>query len=365
MIVSNPSHWESLRKASGEARIEIDADPFLKGNQPLYLMRSTIFALQQGGEAIVRAPRSLDAMGVVPGAPSFQFLVQIAAKAIDGLGVLIHVDVPSRTFRFQRTAPTPSPEPWSAVVIFSGREEELPFLRRCTESLLLQPELAEGGQVAICGPAAAQGLVAGWPGVEYLVVETPSQAGRFLVGRKKNAAAGHLCHEKILVCHARIVLEPGCLSRMPKEFDVITPRVSILNPAKRRIPYLDLLFIHLAGTFLHTQKPLVDLGYPRRTWRDNLAQYLPYVDGGLFCARRSLLAEVPLSEVVAWGEGEDVEWCQRVLMAGRMVELCPDAEALSLSNKTLLYHRFSHVPGFRLVSRLVRQLPFGLRRLLR
>lgn len=361
MKITHPDQLARLRDLRGLQVIQVEADAFLAGNLPLYLFKYVAWALAEGGSAEVRATRTLDSMGIIPGAWPFQMLVQVACKAIEGIGILTKVDVATRTFSFVRTSAPPEREPWSAVVVYSGREAELPLLDQCLRGLLDQPELTEGGQIAVCGPVQASGVVQPYPGVEYLPCETPTTAGRFLVGKKKNFAIQHMRHERVLVCHSRIILEKGCLGRIPTEFDLITPRVSIIEN-NRSIPYVDLFFHRLESNTCFTAYVPPSLGYPRKDWMRFLRSHYPFVDGGLFCIKKSLALSVPISESIAWGEGEDLEWCRRLLMEGRVLELCINAGSVSLVDKSNLYSKWGQFPGFCAVRVAVRNLQAFFRR---
>ena len=247
--------------------------------------------------------------------------------------------------------------------MFSGLESEKPLLKQCVASLQLQPELTQGGQILICGPSCSADVIQGLVGVEYLSFETEMVAGRFIIGRKKNYAVSHLKHEKVLVCHTRIVLQPGCLAALPEEFDLITPAVSVVGAQGITLPYADLLFQQFRSTAVYTQDPAPYIGYPRTRWREHLRRYHPYVDGALFCTRRSLFVALPLSEAIAWGEGEDVEWCRRLLLSGKLLELCVEAKAISLVNKTKYYNLWGHLAAYGLVSKVKGHMVSALNRL--
>lgn len=363
MKINHPDQLGHLRGLVGLATIQVDADKFLAGNLPLYLFKYVVWAMADDGVAHVKAARTIDSMGIVPGAWSFQFLVQTACKAIEGIGVIIEVDIPHRTFTFKRSCAPALPSPWSAVVVYSGRKDELPLLDKCLHGLMRQKELTHGGQIVVCGPAEASDVVRTYEGVEYLPYETPIAAGRFLVGKKKNFAVAHLRHERVLICHSRIVLDEGCLTRIPVEFDVITPRIQIQTASGRQIPYLDLFFQKLYSTSLYSDRLPPFLGYTRTGWRRYLRAYHPYVDGGLFCVKKSLFISIPLSETVAWGEGEDVEWCRRLLIQGKIVELADKATAKSLVDKLNDYTKFGHIMPIRLAIRGLSHIQAFLRRI--
>jgi len=338
----------ALQDVRGLSRVRIDADGLLRGLLPQYALRWGARALEPDGVMEVVARSSRDNMAFIGRRWPFQALVQVAAKCTDDLGVLDVCDLSMRHLQFRRTAAAPVlPGLWSAGVIFGGSEAERPLLARCLASLLAQRPVADGGQLMVCGPRhAAASLQAEFPSIDYLPYDQPSSAGRFLVGHKKNHLLRHAKNERVLVCHARIELHPEALQRLPTHFDLITPAVFIDGP-RGPLPYLDLFPLHLREGDPSARGAKPALHYDRRGWLRQLANKAPYIDGGLFAVRRSLALQCSLSETIAWGESEDVEWARRLLAAGRLVELSTRATARSQTCKTPGYQRYGHHPIYR------------------
>lgn len=339
-----------LRRQRGLARVDLDLAALLEGNLPLYAVRFALWAVSVGGRVLIKAPRTtVDSASLVTGKWTFQLLTQLVVKGATDLGVLVGCDKPSRTLELERTAPMLDPGPWSAAIVYSGQEAERAQLATCIEHLLLQPGIRDGGQLLVCGPPEAANDVAIFPEVEYLPLHTPMQAGRFLIGAKKMVALRALRHERALVCHTRITLRGGCLEALPTEFDLLTPRVWVRGAAGP-LPYLDLGFFDNRSVALFSQVPQPPIHYERGGWLARLGRLYPYVDGALFCVRRSLALAVPLSESVAWAEGEDAEWSLRLLGSGRVLELADAAHADSLTCKIERYARWGHLASYRGVS---------------
>jgi hypothetical protein len=49
--------------------------------------------------------------------------------------------------------------------------------------------------------------------------------------------------------------------------------------------------------------------------------------------RKDVHERCPLNEDVAWDEAEDLEWCHRALAAGFLIDLAPEAKAVSAVGK--------------------------------
>ena len=353
MHINKQHQLVELRSKRNIQFLEINADEFLAGDLLLYLFRYAAWALAEGGCAEVTASKTVDSMGILMARWSFQSVLQSAVKGIANIASLVSVDLKCRKFTFQRySKPLIRDNPWSAAVMFSGKESEIPYLKKCIEGLQFQPELTNGGQILICGPTRSAEIIKNFNNIEYLPFDDEIISGRFMVGRKKNYAVSKLNHEKLLVCHTRIILQPGCLAALPDEFDLITPAVNIVGAKGITLPYADLMFHKFLSSSIYTQSPGPYIGYQRVRWRNYLREYQPYIDGALFCSRRSLFQEIQISGNIAWGEGEDVEWCRRLLLSGYLIELCENATAKSVVNKTKHYYRWGHMPFYGEASKL-------------
>jgi len=353
--VSSVSDLHALRRTAGLDRVELQMDDLLRGNLPLYAVRYAMWSLRVGGTMHLHAPTTVASVSVVTGRTAWQLLVMQVCKGTDGWGEVTQHDLAARTLTCMRSREPTPPGPWSAAVMFSGSESEFPLLKRCVSALQAQPQIGDGGQILVCGPAAGEPVAMSVPGVEYMSIETPSRAGRFMIGAKKNLAMQALRHERILVCHTRMALRPGCLSAMPDEFDVITPRVFVAGK-HHPLPYLDLGIFTADSTSLTSTRPATPCHYDRGTWLARVGRGYPYIDGGLFCLRKSLAANVPLSDSIGWGEAEDGEWALRLLHGGHLIELAVDAAADSLTCKIPRYARWGHLGAYQSLSNLAQQV---------
>jgi hypothetical protein len=321
----------ALRDASDLDEVIVEASGFKhRGLMPCAL-RYALWAVRPGGRIIVRDQGEMDHEGTPYAAP-FNLTRNWAVRFLSRDADLVAFD-PAGQMEFVRTAPILAPG-WSAGVIFSGREAELESLAICLRGLLAQPELTaeRGGQIVVCGPAASEPDLSAFPGVTYLPYDTAPGA-RFLITRKKNHLASALTGPRLLILHVRVVLEPGALAAVPREFDILSPNTFVeMNGALT--PYLSLT----------AMDPPLPGRPPRRLSVNtrNLARIDPltlhergfvYVDGGAFMVPKSLFEACPLDPNLAWEEGEDVEWCLRALVEGYISDLAIGCRAISQTSK--------------------------------
>lgn len=325
------------RASLGAARRMVDLDSVtvrtarLKYRNLLpHALKYAFWAVREGGSIIVEDD------GAANAAPpafmvSFNVVRQWAFKYIGSGCELASLD--HDRLELKRIAAPLAPG-WSAGVVFSGQEGEIPTLLACLDGLARQPELAPaaGGEIVVCGPLRDISFLSAYPHIRYLPYEV-DPGPRVLIGRKKNALMASLAGPRMAILHARVVLDEGALGRAPREFDISGPSVRV-REARGEKPYLSLLQTDSVWPGLTPRRAT-------RTLRDApsgdplvlIERGGVLVDGGAFYVTKAVAQACPLHDLVAWQEGEDVEWCGRAFANGFLVDLAPDSGALSQSNK--------------------------------
>lgn len=296
-----------------------------------HALKYALWAVRPGGmvEIVDDGPRNYD---TVPYQIPFSLVLQQVFKLFDGEAECQDIDQAGMRLRFTRTRPEPE-RGWAAGIVFSGNAAEVPAVRACLDALFAQAELAPGrGQVIVAGPAAASDVLDTHRTAHYLAFEN-AEGPRAFTAAKKNAIAAAAAFPNVAIMHARILLGDKCLARIGDEFDVTTPQV-LFRDGGRHLPYIDWITTPaVCGDQVPTRLGSGVL-YRRDRYLDRLANGdMPYIDGGLFIAKRALLRNVPLNDALAWGEAEDVEWCSRLYTTGALIDLQPAATAYSQSYK--------------------------------
>lgn len=297
-----------------------------------YAFKYCAWALQEQGTLLIKdnGPRSFAAR---PYSMPFSVVAQQAHKLLYENMSVVTSDKKACQIRFVRNKPSGAVT-WSAGIVFSGAASEVTSLTKCIQGLSLQPELSPlaGGEIIVCGPSNAEHLVADFKNIRYLPYDLP-EGERAFTTRKKNYIARHALGDRVIIMHTRIILQDGCIQNLPQEFDVITPRV-IYRYGNVTLPYHDWIVSDCLDGERMPRKIRAPFDYDRNKYLDLLRTgMVPYIDGGLFIARKAVLLHTPLNEAIAWGEAEDTEWCARLHANGYLVDLEPSSLALSQTCK--------------------------------
>lgn len=233
---------------------------------------------------------------------------------------------------FTRITPTLGPG-WSAGVVFSGQEEEIPYLKLCLDGLLQQPELNGSlGEIIVCGPPKRHDFFDGYPKIKYEPFEF-NAPGPFPISKKKNHLLQTMLFPRKIVLHARVVLDPNSLSEAPREFDIFSPNISVKTPngQKPNICYVAIDSKWPNTTPSVSGKSTLDIK-PEK-YLSMLKSRKPYVDGGAFAVSDPVFNLCQLNPNLFWGDCEDVEWCFRAQTLGFLVDLAPKVTAVSSTSK--------------------------------
>lgn len=316
----------ALKRATDREEIVVRTHSLKYKGVLRHALKYALWAVRPGGRIVVldsgpREPR------IRPYLIPFNLVLQQAFKLLGPETELEMLDHRHMTAIFRRTSPILAPG-WSAAILFSGAPSEVVPVKRALEGLRRQPELAadKGGQIIVAGPAGAKDSLGLAPDIEYFVFE--STGARALVSKKRNAVAGIAHNPRLIVTHARIVLEQGALAAMPREFDVITPRVEFREDDKpvRHIDYT--VEDVLDGEGVSRRLSPFNAYDPHR-YLEILAKGRPVIEGGVYAARKSVLESVPFSPFLAAGEGEDLEWSARLQAMGCLVDFEPQSVAFT------------------------------------
>jgi hypothetical protein len=329
--------WEDVRRLQGMAglaALTIDARTLkFDGLLPVALRRAFAAVVPGGRITIIGDGRGRSEPPVLD--LTFNQVRQTVLKFLGDGCELVELD-PAGRITMRRTRPA-LPQAWSAGVMYSGAAAEGPTLRRCLDALVAQPELAgDAGEIVVCGPSDGdRAFLSDYPGVRYLAVDgVEDDHGRFLLAKKKNALIDALAHARMVVLHARVVLAPDALSRVPAEFDILAPNIVRIRRNGNPEAYMSLAQIDRPWPGYMLRRRTLMLRDVRGCDPLRLHAAGPcYVDGGAVFVTRPVFDRCRMDDRLGWAEGEDVDWCMRAFLAGFISDLAVEARATSLTSK--------------------------------
>lgn len=263
-------------------------------------------ALRPGGVLVVRANQS-----------AFLSIFQFAnfiERWTGGAYELVDQTVSDLQFvislKLGHVAPRPaSASDFSFAIITDGRRPDavLTFVRSV---LRADHQLGVSSEILICGPDSIR---ADLGPLAKRIVHVP-QSDRFAsagwITQKKNALVARATRENILIAHDRYSVPEDFLLRMTDfsgDFGVVVPHQ-----------------VTTEGFGLPDWVMLSDdLNWTTPGWME-FGDYHPfaYVNGGVIIAKTRLLAALRWSELLLWGQAEDVDLSRRMEKAGIVARPC-------------------------------------------
>jgi hypothetical protein len=331
VIVRTIEDLDALRHQQNLEHVTIDVTKFKYAGLLQHSFRYAFFAVKVGGTITIKDNTPSFNQAIGPHLIGWPTISSIAINAL--CPECDREPAPAKNcLVFSRVAPPPL-HGWSAGIIFSGQDSELPQLFRCLDGLLAQPELqGSNGEILVCGPARDMTFLKQYPQVRYLNFENET-TGPFPISKKKNFLLNAMRFHRCIVSHTRITLDPGALSKAPEDFDILSPNVFFDSPHGREpnIGYIciDARWPHLVPGQFERSTTSVD----PKNYLTMLKNRIPFVDGGIFAVTKRVLAVCPLNDNLRWGECEDVEWCNRARAHGFLIDMCPEMTATNAVSK--------------------------------
>jgi len=297
----------------------------------LHALKYGFWALKPGGELVIEDSGPAEDF-IAPYTIPFSLVRMMVFQALGRGSETLELDSARNVIRLRRMA-EPAGRSWQAGVMISGNLAETETLTQCLAGLAAQPELQRPGAILVCGPERTRTILNGMPGEPFLqLVPFEGSASKpFPICEKKHHLISTMTADRLAVMHARIRLDPDVLRHAPAEFDIAAPQVWTEGSGRRRE---------------HISYTIQDAGLPFRFGRVSnlgtrsggdprlqLSKRQPFVDGGAFFVSQQAYAACPLNRQLGWGDAEDVEWCNRALSMGLLVDYWPAVEGITTVDK--------------------------------
>jgi hypothetical protein len=333
MLISRISDIHKARTLDGtELHIKVVADRLAANGVLRHALHAAASALAPGGELVV-CNLGKDSQTIQPGNPvaptvrmQARSVLRYSCEELWGQSGSLHFRKREQTNHIG----------WSIGLLYSGSDKEVDQVRHSVDAILRQENIDwTSAEIIICGPQSGESIIGYWPHltcIRYLRFDY-SDTGPFPISMKKNFIARNASYDHIALLHSRIHLQPQCISLLPKNFDIITPRI----------------ITSISGVDIeNTSFVAIDSGWPFRPadvypaggyslvegrFLEALRRRVGYIDGGLIFTTKRVLAVCPFNDALRWGDCEDVEWCRRAEANGFIVELAVHSWARSATNK--------------------------------
>jgi len=196
-----------------------------------------------------------------------------------------------------------SPDDLTFALITDGRKPEA--VSAFVDSVLRLPPLAaDPYEILICGPPSVMTDVGSRSSQVKWIPQPEEFSDLGWITRKKNLLVDAATRENIVVAHDRYVIPADFITRLRDfggDFDVVAPRQT--STTGQPLPDWVMLSDHLNWT--------------TPGWLE-FGDYHPfgYVNGGVIVAKTECLRRTRWSELLFWGQAEDVDLSRRLQDAG-------------------------------------------------
>jgi hypothetical protein len=216
-------------------------------------------------------------------------------------------------------------------VIVSGDDSEIARINELIDDISSLEFNDVKHEIIICGPKKNK--------ISESIIHSPSSrylnyddSGiRFLVGKKKNFIYSNCRFDMVVMMHLRIKVTNDIIALFHRDFDFCTTKV-LFRSKGVSYPYLDYILVSSYDMYqVKRQRNIFkkSLKYCLK----NYANRVPYIDGGLNIFNKNNIVEPPYSNVLEWGEAEDLDLACRLYHEGNLIDYYDDLVSYSLTDK--------------------------------
>lgn len=195
------------------------------------------------------------------------------------------------TFEIEVTRTIEIQKSWSVCYITNGKSLEQ--INKSAQNLAGQDKI----EILVAGPGSISTKIG--QNIKLLEFADIGREGR--ISLKKNLLVSKAKGSNILLLHDRYLVEKVFFDSFEKfgyDYGVVVPH-QIFAESKKNYPGL---LTFQDGLIKRIENEIVD----EKMW----------INGGCIIAKSKILEKIPLNSFLSWGEAEDIEWANRLLIAG-------------------------------------------------
>ena len=196
-------------------------------------------------------------------------------------------------------------ESWSVCYITSG--SSLEHINKTARNLVNCNEI----EVLVAGPKSISTKIE--KNIKFIEFIDEGRDAR--ISLKKNVLASNAKRSNLLILHDRYLLDKNFFESFAKfgyDYGVVAPK-QIFSESQNEYPGL--------LTFQDSSiKRLVNQVIDEKMW----------INGGCIVVKKEIFEKIQLNSFLSWGEAEDIDWAQRLLLSGVIPRISKDAILLTV-----------------------------------
>ena len=196
-------------------------------------------------------------------------------------------------------------ESWSVCYITGGNSLEQ--INKTARNLVNCEDI----EILVAGPKSISTKIE--KNIKYIEFVDEGRSAR--IALKKNVLASHARGSNLLLLHDRYLVDTNFFEAFAKfgyDYGVVAPKQFFAESQK------------VYPGMLTFEGPLI-----KRVENDFIDEKM-WVNGGCIVVKKDIFEEISLNTFLSWGEAEDIEWAQRLLLSGVTPRISHEATLLTV-----------------------------------
>ncbi|MCK9283729.1 MAG: hypothetical protein M0P39_05550 [Rhodocyclaceae bacterium] len=218
---------------------------------------------------------------------------------------------------------------FSFGIIFSGNQQEIPFLTQSVRSILDSAATSPlPFEIIVCGPSSFDfsALTAEFGSAQfrYHAFDFDPANKRVMIAAKKAELYLQCQFNVVAINHTRILYAADFTERVAgRKFDAFIPRVDAFHGG-HQIRYLDYSLLESYNMAAVPRYRSISASMIDGDFLYSLKRRVPYMDGGINVFNKATIDFNPFCPHIAWGEGEDIMTANMLTASGALIDYFDD-----------------------------------------